>query len=230
MTFDDAKPFINSTIRHGLTLLAGALVAHGAVSATVSGSVVEGLTGLAVALIGVGWSWVHTSKTAPVMAAAKFFDDLPPSAIETLTGLVAQLAVSIGAAHRTGDVDGAAQMSAVLSTLVGPPMQTVPTSFEQAPPVNPGIPIGPATAANTPPFDPSPNPSTETIAAAVAAEITPPAAEPLSPTIREMELAKWQQTASPVTRTGEAMRLHTILPVDSIFVPPYTPNSATKEA
>ena len=210
MTFDDAKPFINSTIRHGLTLVAGVLVADGAVSATVSGSVVEGLTGIAVALAGVGWSWIHTSKTAPAVAAAKVFDNLPPSAIETMTGLVAQLAMSIGAAHRTGDAAGAAQLSAVLTALVGPPVQTVPTE---------GAPV-----------EPNPNPSTETIAAAVAAEITPPAFEPLSPTIHEMELAKWQQMEPPVATTGEAMRLHPILPVDSIFVPPYTPNSATKEA
>ena len=204
MTFDDAKPFINSTIRHGLTLVAGVLVADGAVSATVSGSVVEGLTGIAVALAGVGWSWIHTSKTAPAVAAAKVFDNLPPSAIETMTGLVAQLAMSIGVAHRTGDAAGAAQLSAVLTTLVGPPVQTVQTVPTEVAPV-----------------EPNPNPSTETIAAAVAAEITPPAFEPLSPTIHEMELAKWQQIKPLI---GE------VAPSPSIFAPPYTPNSATKEA
>jgi len=132
MTFDDLKPFLNSAIRHGLTLLGGALMAKGAITSAGAESVVEGLSGLLVGVVGLAWSQLHVGRLA---AAGKMLDAIPPSAIETIAAIVAQLANALGAAHRVGDIAAASQLGATMATLVGNP----------APPVDPSL----ATMAST---------------------------------------------------------------------------------
>ena len=62
MASNQTQPIIASIVRHGLTLLAGYLVARGVVSPTASSGFVEGLTGVLVGLIGFGWSLVRAGK------------------------------------------------------------------------------------------------------------------------------------------------------------------------
>ena len=62
MTSDQTQPLIASIVRHGLTLLAGYLVASGAFNPTTSAGFVEGLTGVLVGLIGFGWSLAEAGK------------------------------------------------------------------------------------------------------------------------------------------------------------------------
>ena len=137
MTFDDLKPFLNSAIRHGLTLLGGALMAKGAITSAGAESVVEGLSGLLVGVVGLAWSQLHVGRLA---AAGKMLDAIPPSAIETIAAIVAQLANALGAAHRVGDIATASQLGATMATLVGSPAPAVYT-----PPVDPSL----ATMAST---------------------------------------------------------------------------------
>ena len=62
MTTDQVQPLLSSIVRHGLTLLAGYLVARGAFNPTTAGGFVEGLSGVLVGLIGFGWSLARAGR------------------------------------------------------------------------------------------------------------------------------------------------------------------------
>ena len=61
---DTTKAIVAGIVRHGLTTLAGALVAHGYLDS--SGT--EQFVGAGFVLLGVGWSWWQKSGQAAVSA------------------------------------------------------------------------------------------------------------------------------------------------------------------
>lgn len=102
-------------------------MAKGAITSAGAESVVEGLSGLLVGVVGLAWSQFHAGRLA---AAGKMLDAIPPSAIETIAAIVSQLAHALGAAHRAGDIATASQLGATMATLVGSPAPPVDPSLE----------------------------------------------------------------------------------------------------
>jgi hypothetical protein len=65
-TPDTTKPnlLVQSVVRHLIVLAAGALAAHGLMTASQSQQVIDPLVALAMAIGAQGWSWLHTTRYA----------------------------------------------------------------------------------------------------------------------------------------------------------------------
>ena len=232
MTFDDLKPFLNSAIRHSLTLLGGVLMAKGAITSTGATGVVEGLSGFLVGVVGLIWAQLHTGK---LVQAGKVLDAIPPSAIDTITVVISQLAQALGAANRANDPATAAQLGGVLATLVGP--RTAP-ALAAAPAQNPSQPVAsePQSAAPSPVAqDPKATSSKATsapsneVAQAVSVATVNHSERPFleslfSPDAADILMRQTNRPQNPVA--APAREVETVSPNKSevsIFTPPYAP-------
>jgi len=228
MTFDDLKPFLNSAIRHSLTLLGGVLMAKGAITSTGATGVVEGLSGFLVGVVGLIWAQLHTGK---LVQAGKVLDAIPPSAIDTITVVISQLAQALGAANRANDPATAAQLGGVLATLVGP--RTAP-ALAAAPAQNPSH--EPQSAAPSPVAqDPKATSSKATsapsneVAQAVSVATVNHSERPFleslfSPDAADILMRQTNRPQNPVA--APAREVETVSPNKSevsIFTPPYAP-------
>ena len=119
MTTDQVQPLLSSIVRHGLTLLAGYLVARGAFNPTAAGSFVEGLSGVLVGLIGFGGSLARAGRLGTQALA--------------ITDLLDRLTLSVPISVLAG------QNNALLlaHTSDGRPIALVPTVANIEPPAAP---------------------------------------------------------------------------------------------
>lgn len=67
--FELFKPYLAGQLRHILTVLAGVLIAKGALSPADQGPFVTIASGIAFYVIGAGWSWWQKSGQAQALAA-----------------------------------------------------------------------------------------------------------------------------------------------------------------